>query len=143
MRVEDREVDPRHDAYLAVIGTHAELVGDAMLSMAGAAGTAAGSLSDADLSAAEQAMDHVGGCASAFLSDLSKSHCPAYLRGANDQLKSALERIAQGGPRGAAAARARDAKGLTAAAAQIDSANGDIVAAAGRISDWRSGAAHP
>ena len=71
------------------------------------------------------------------------SNCPPYLRGANDQLERALRRIADSGQRGAAAARARGGKELTAAAAQIDTASGDIVVAAQRIADWRSGAAGP
>jgi|GEM_PF-6123482 hypothetical protein len=143
MRVEDREVDAGHDAYLAIIGAHAEQVGDAMLSMASAAGRAARSLNAADLATAEQAMESVSRYTADFLGELSTTHCPPYLRGANDQLQGALKLIADGGQRGAAAARARDGEQLTAAAAEIDTANGDIMAAAQRIADWRSGTARP
>lgn len=143
MRVEDSELDPRHDAYLAVISAHSELVGDSMLAMSRAAGTAARTLADADLAAAAQAMERVSDSASDFLLGLSKVHCPAYLRGAHEQLEGALRRIVRHSQHGAAAATARSGAGVIAAAKDMDTANDDILAAAQRLTDWRNGAARP
>jgi hypothetical protein len=142
-RVEDREVDPGHDAYLAVITTHAEPLRNAMVAMAAASGTAARSLSAADLATAADALEALSQDASAFDDELSAAHCPSYLRGANDQLQRALRRIRDGGQRSAAAARAENKQELVSAASEMDAANDEIEAAAQRIVGWRAGAARP
>ncbi len=143
MRVEDGEVDPAHDAYLVVISSHTDPVGDAMLAMSSSAGAAARTLSNTDLTTAAQAMERVSDSASDFLLALSTTHCPPYLRGAHDQLESALRRIVRSSQAGAAAASAQSGAGVTAAATDIDAANQDILAAASRIAGWRSGTARP
>jgi hypothetical protein len=144
MKVADDEIDPvAHDSYLAVIGQHAPTLGEAMESMARLAGTAARSQGGTDLAAAADAMDRVGEQARAFLVALSGATCPAYLQGADGQLHDALKLMIDGGGRGGNAARNRNGQGLTEAALGINSANDDVVAAAQRLVDWRSGAARP
>lgn len=142
--VSNAEVNPRqHDAYLDVIGTRAQPVSQAMHSMGSAAGQAARSLSAADFTVAVEAMRRVSDEARLFLLALAAAPCPAYLRGADSQLQDALKLLVDGSRRGAQAAQAANGAGLVAAAREMEVANQDIVAAAHRITAWRSGAARP
>jgi hypothetical protein len=133
----------RHDPYLAVLSDHAEAMSEAVARMASTAGAAARSQAADDLEAAEESMAAVESRARTFLGALSRAGCPAYLRGADAQLHDALKLVIDGGQRGAAAAGANDTEQLDSAASEMDVAFDDIEAAAGRIVDWRTGAARP
>lgn len=142
VRVEDSEIDPQeHDAYLAVIATRSEPLGDAMVTMSRFAGPAARTLDRADVAAAAEAMESVSVPASEFLLALSEVSCPAYFQGANDQIEGALRRTVRHAQEGAAAASAGSGAGVTDAATGIGTAINEIEDAAQRIIDWRSGAA--
>jgi hypothetical protein len=142
--VSDSEIDRnRHDAYLEVIGSYADPVGQAMQAVGHSAGTAARSLSIPDCAQAAAAMTTVCDRAAAFLDHLAVAHSPDYMRGADSQLQDALKLLVDAGRRGADAATARDGNQLTAAADEMNVATRDIVATAHRIAAWRSGAARP
>lgn len=144
MQVTNAEVDPRqHDGYLDIIAKHAGPLGQAMLAMGTAAGTAARSLAPADFVVALGHMQQTSERASTFLDALTQARCPAYLRGADDQLQDALKLLVDSGRRGVEAASSANGPRLIAAAAEMEVANRDIVTAAHRLSDWRSGAARP
>jgi hypothetical protein len=144
MRVTDAEVNPRqHDAFLDVIVTHSQPVSEAMHSMGVAAGRAARSSTPSDFAVAVYSMQRAGEHAAAFLNALAGSQCPAYLRGADSAVQDALKLLVDGGRRGVQAARAADVDRLTEAAKEMEVANQDFVAAAQRITIWRSGAARP
>jgi hypothetical protein len=144
MRVTNAEVNAReHDAYLAVISSHAGPVGEMMLSMGMAAGRAARSQTPSAFTVAVFGMQRVGEEAAAFLDALAATQCPAYLRGADNQVQDALKLLVDGGRRGVEAAQAGHAERLNAAAAEMEGATQDIVAAAYLIGAWRSGAARP
>ncbi|MGH7861213.1 MAG: hypothetical protein ACREOS_03140 [Candidatus Dormibacteraceae bacterium] len=144
MRVTDAEVNPRqHGAYLDVIIGHTQPLGDAVLAMGQAAGSAARSGSGADVANAVDAMRHAGEQASAFLDALAGTHCPAYLRGADSALQDALKLQIDGARRGVRSATAGDAGGLIAAAQEMEVFNQDAVAAEQLFNAWRSDAARP
>lgn len=138
--VSDSEVDyQRHDPYLAVIGKHAEPLGDAVMSMTRAAGREArAGTRDAIRTAA--AMVGVRSTAAAFLANLSRTRCPEYMRGADAQLHDALKLQVDAADRGAAAARSADDKGLHDAAREMSTATDDFFAAAAQLADWSSAA---
>jgi hypothetical protein len=144
LSVTNADIDARrHDGYLGVISVHGDPLGKAMFAMALTAGAAARSLALSDFASAAGAMSQVRDRAVDFLHSLAVANCPDYLRGADDQLQDALKLLADGGRRGAVAAAAQNGAQLTAAAEEMDVANRDILAAAQRIIDWRSGAARP
>jgi hypothetical protein len=142
--VGNAEIDyQRHDPYLAVLSDHADGMSEAVVRMASTAGAAARSQAEDDLEAVEEAMAAVESRARTFLGALSRAGCPTYLQGADAELHDALKLLIDGGQRGAAAARAKDAEQLESAASEMDAAFDDIEAAARRIFDWRTGVARP
>jgi hypothetical protein len=144
MKVTDAEINPpQHDAYLSVISNHATPVGEMMGSMGIAAGRAARSQTQSDFAVAVYAMERVSEEAALFLNALAASNCPAYLRGADSAIQDALKLLVDGGQRGAEAAKAAAGDRLTAAAAEMEVANRDMVAAAQLLAAWRSGAGRP
>jgi hypothetical protein len=144
MNVANSEIDRhRHDGYLSVIGTYADPLGQALVAMATAAGKAARSREPSDFLIAVAAMNQVRERAATFLDQLASAGSPDYLRGADSQLQDALKLLMDGGSRGASAATKLEATQLTAAASEMEVANRDIIAAASRIANWRSGAARP
>lgn len=112
-----------------------------MLETETAAGVALRSATAADFTAAVNSMTEVSARAERFLGRLAGTPCPAYLRGADDQIQEALKLLSDGGKRGADAARSGNGKGLQAAAEEMDVAIEDVVKGAGRIGDWRAGTA--
>jgi hypothetical protein len=132
-----------HDRYLDVIANQAGPLSDAMHQMGVAAGAAGRSLSEDDLKNARATFADVRAAASSFLNGLVGSQAPLYLRGADGQLQDALKLIIDGAHRGVVATGARDGAALIAAAKEMNDATRDIVAAASRITSWRSGAAAP
>lgn len=81
--------------------------------------------------------------AAAFLTQIAGTNSPQYMRGADSRLQDALKLLVDAGRRGGNAAAARDDAQLTAAAEEMNVATRDIVAAAQRIMNWRSGSARP
>ena len=137
------QVDPeKHNAYLDAVGRTAPL-SEAMAAM-GVAARAAGQSGDAaDMDGAGAAFTTVRELAGGFRDEVAGAAAPMYLRGADVQFQEALALIVDAAARGMRAAEARDADGLRTAAAEVEVANRDILTAAMRIANWRSGAASP
>lgn len=141
--VGEMEVDAGHNAYLDVIRTYSGPLSAAMSAMGAAGGDAARSLALTDVNEAAGATRSVSRGAARFLEALVSSRCPAYMRGADGQLQEALKLMVDGARRAGDAADATDHVGLERASIEIEAANRDVVAAALRILEWRSGAARP
>lgn len=137
------QVDPdKHNAYLDAVGRTAPL-SEAMAAMGVAARAAAQSDDAAVMDAARDAFSAVRGLAATFRDDVAGADAPMYLRGADGQFQEALALIVDAAARGERAAEGHDVDRLRAAAAEVEVANRDILTAAMRIANWRSGAASP
>lgn len=130
-----------NDAYLAILVADAPALGAVLADMAAAAGSAARSRQPSDMAKARSSLSAVMEQAQLFLDHLAGAGCPEHLRGADEQLQDALKLQIDGARRGIEAVDSSDAARLESAASEIDVANRDVVLAAGRIAEWRSGAA--
>lgn len=134
--------EPTHNAYLSVVGGPANTaLSQAMEEMGRAAGAAARSRTTDDIEQAMTRMAMVHECAIAFSQALANVTVPTYMRSADSQLQDAVRVIAHGASRGIVASSAEDGTRLAQAASEIEGANRDVMTAAERIVNWKTGAA--
>lgn len=134
--------EPTHDSYLAIVGGPAlQRLAQSLVAM----GRVAGDLGRSGLCdgyvAAATAMATVAADAMAYERAIGSALAPSYMRGADGQLQEALRIMADGARRGVAAARRSDGGALQRSAAEIETANYDVITVAGRLADWQTGAA--